>query len=124
MARNKYLSNKELLKEIHKSKVSYCEFDEPHYHQFDTIVENYDDMFTDEALADATGVTISIVDPDGTVQVNASAMSKTATGVYEYYYDTTSSSVAGEWRIEVISTNSSRTSYHHGHFTLSAGINE
>lgn len=53
MARNKYLSNKELLKEIHKSKVSYSEFTEPHYHQFDAIVENYDDMFTDEALAEA-----------------------------------------------------------------------
>ena len=53
MARNKYLSNKELLKEIHNSKVSYSEFTEPHYHQFDAIVENYDDMFTDEALAEA-----------------------------------------------------------------------
>jgi hypothetical protein len=53
MARNKYLSNKELLKEIHKSKVSYSEFTEPHYHQFDAIVENYDDMFTDEVLAEA-----------------------------------------------------------------------
>ena len=53
MARNKYLNNKELLKEIHKSKASYCEFIEPHYHQFDTIVENYDDVFTKDSLQDA-----------------------------------------------------------------------
>ena len=53
MARTNYLSNKELLKEIHKSKVSFSEFIEPHYHQFDTVVESYDDMFSDEALADA-----------------------------------------------------------------------
>ena len=50
MARNKYLNNKELLKEIHNSKCSYSEFTEPQYHQFDAIVEDYDDMFGDEAL--------------------------------------------------------------------------
>ena len=43
--RNKYLSNKELLKEIHKSKCSYSEFLEPQYHQFDAVVENYDDVW-------------------------------------------------------------------------------
>jgi hypothetical protein len=64
MARNKYLSNKELLKEIHKSKVSYSEFDKPAYHQFDAIVENFDDLFNeveemediiDEATGEVTG---------------------------------------------------------------------
>lgn len=50
MARNKYLNNKELLKEIHKSKVSYSEFTEPHYHRFDAIVEDYDDLFLPETL--------------------------------------------------------------------------
>ena len=45
MARNKYLNNKELLKEIHNSKVSYSEFDKPEYHRFDAIVEAFDDLF-------------------------------------------------------------------------------
>ncbi len=49
-ARNKYLNNKELLKEIHKSKCSFSEFTEPQYHQFDVVVENYDDVWTNATL--------------------------------------------------------------------------
>lgn len=36
----KYLNNKELLIEIHKSKVSYCEFDQPKYADYDVIVSD------------------------------------------------------------------------------------
>lgn len=39
-----YLSNKELLKEIHKSKTSYCEFDSPGYADYDVIVDNIKQM--------------------------------------------------------------------------------
>jgi len=85
------------------------------------IYYNYDD---DKVLADATGVTITIKDPKGTIQVDTTAMTKTSTGIYEYYYDTTSSSIVGDYQMEVISTNSSKTSYYSGHFRLSAGINE
>ena len=46
-ARNKYLNNKELLKEIHNSKVSYSEFDKPGYDKFDAIVEDFDDLFNE-----------------------------------------------------------------------------
>ena len=35
-----YLSNKELLKEIHRSKSSYCEFVEPKYADYDIIVDS------------------------------------------------------------------------------------
>lgn len=35
-----YLSNKELLKEIHKSKTSYCQFEKSEYADYDLIVEN------------------------------------------------------------------------------------
>ena len=49
-ARNKYLNNKELLKEIHNSKCSYSEFTKPEYHQFDAVVEDYDDLWTQETL--------------------------------------------------------------------------
>jgi len=44
-ARNPYLNNKDLLKEIHNSKTSYSEFDKEEYHRFDAIAETYDDLF-------------------------------------------------------------------------------
>lgn len=50
-----YLNNKDLLKEIHKSKTSYCEFVDQKYHQYDYIldtVRNDDrvDMIFDEHI--------------------------------------------------------------------------
>lgn len=85
------------------------------------IYYNYDD---DEALVAATSVAISIVDPAGTVVVNAAAMTSTATGVYEYYYATTASNVEGNYQIEIDSLDSSYHTYVSGHFKLFAGINE
>jgi len=41
MARRvKYLNNRDLLKEIHKSKNSYCSFTKKEYHQYDSILPN------------------------------------------------------------------------------------
>lgn len=37
-----YLNNKDILKEIHASKNSYCSFSQPEYHQYDIIID-YDD---------------------------------------------------------------------------------
>jgi hypothetical protein len=34
-----YLNNKDILKEIHKSKTTYCYFVEPEYHQYDIIID-------------------------------------------------------------------------------------
>ena len=34
-----YLNNKDILKEIHESKNSYCYFTKPEYHQYDLIVD-------------------------------------------------------------------------------------
>jgi hypothetical protein len=50
MAKTNYLSNKQLLKEIHRSKRSYCEFTAPHYHQYDVIVEELDEIFEPETI--------------------------------------------------------------------------
>ena len=45
-----YLTNKELLKEIHKSKMSYCYVKDDQYAEYDLIVETFDDI-TPEAVS-------------------------------------------------------------------------
>ena len=92
------------------------------------IVYVYDD---DEALVDASSVDISIIDPDGTIAVNASAvsvkeraMTKTDTGIYEYYYTTAITIVEGDYQIECDITDGSYHTYVHSHFNMVAGINE
>ncbi len=45
MAEHNYLSNKDLLSEIHKSKISYCEFTDPKFHRYDIIVEDFESIF-------------------------------------------------------------------------------
>lgn len=54
-ARNPYLNNKDLLKEIHNSKTSYSEFNKPEYHRFDAIAETFDDLFKQEEALDDRG---------------------------------------------------------------------
>lgn len=92
------------------------------------IVYVYDD---DEALVDATSVDISIIDPDGDIAVNASAvsvdevaMTKTTTGTYEYYFTTLITIDEGDYQIECDITDGSYHTYVHSHFNLRAGINE
>lgn len=48
-----YLSNKELLLEIQKSKNSFCEFLEKKYEDYDLIVENHEDCFKIENIEKA-----------------------------------------------------------------------
>jgi hypothetical protein len=43
-----YLNNKDMLKEIHRSKNSFCEYISPKYSDYDVIVENLDDIFLPE----------------------------------------------------------------------------
>ena len=81
----------------------------------------YDD---DEALVAATSVDVSIKDPDGTVVVDETAMTPSSTGVYEYYYTTTTSVIEGDYQVECDITDSSYHTYVHGHFLVRAGINE
>ena len=40
MRKQNYLNNKDMLKEIHKSKLSFCSLVEDEYSRFDVIVEN------------------------------------------------------------------------------------
>lgn len=43
-----YLNNKDMLKEIHRSKNSFCEYIDPKYGDYDVIVENLQDIFLPE----------------------------------------------------------------------------
>ena len=42
MRKVNYLNNKDILKEIHKSKSSFCSFVDPEYHQYDIILDDID----------------------------------------------------------------------------------
>lgn len=53
MKKQNYLNNKDMLKEIHKSKLSYCYLLDKEHGRYDVIVENYDDMFTPETIQTA-----------------------------------------------------------------------
>jgi hypothetical protein len=71
----------------------------------DTVfIRAYTYLSTTDVLDDPTAVTIDIYDPDGTKQVDAEAMTKSDTGIYDYYYNmgaTPSSMAKGKWRGEV-----------------------
>ena len=43
-----YLNNKDMLKEIHRSKTSFCEFSDFKYSDYDVIVEDVNDIFLTE----------------------------------------------------------------------------
>lgn len=43
-----YLNNKDMLREIHKSKNSFCEYTDPKYSDYDVIVEDLQDIFLPE----------------------------------------------------------------------------
>lgn len=58
----------------------------------------YDD---DGDLVDPTSVKCTIIDDDGTTQVDAQDMTQDVAGVYDYYYNTTTSSATGWWRGQV-----------------------
>ena len=56
----------------------------------------YDD---DEELVDpTTSITIDVWDSAGTKQVDGVAMTSVSTGIYEHYYNTSTSSETGNWR--------------------------
>lgn len=48
-----YLNNKDMLREIHKSKTSFCEYIDPKYSTYDCIVEKLEDCFLPESILHA-----------------------------------------------------------------------
>ena len=53
MRRTNYLNNKDILKEIHKSKSSFCEFTDPDYGNYDLIWTNTIEKITKKAVKEA-----------------------------------------------------------------------
>lgn len=53
MRKQKYLNNKDMLKEIHKSKLSFCSVIDDDYTRFDVIVETPEDMHNPEIVQQA-----------------------------------------------------------------------
>ena len=53
----------------------------------------------------ATSITITVVDSAGTSKVSVSAMTKTDTGKYSYYYTIASDAALGWWTSTVITTD-------------------
>jgi hypothetical protein len=47
-AKQNYLNNKDLLREIHKSKMSYCYIEDPQYFNYNIIVDNLEDITPDK----------------------------------------------------------------------------
>ena len=43
-----YLNNKDMLKEIHRSKNTFCEYTDQKYSDYDVIVETLNDIFLPE----------------------------------------------------------------------------
>ena len=53
MRKQNYLNNKDMLKEIHKSKLSYCYVLDDEYSRFDVIVESEDEITNSEVVQTA-----------------------------------------------------------------------
>jgi len=53
MKRQNYLNNKDMLKEIHKSKLSFCSILDSEYSRFDVIVEDIEDIKKPEVIQQA-----------------------------------------------------------------------
>jgi uncharacterized protein YfaS (alpha-2-macroglobulin family) len=62
------------------------------------------------SYTDPTAITIDVIDPDGTVQTDDTAMTKSSTGIYYYRYHvgaTTAAMDKGNWRGRVKVTDGS-----------------
>jgi hypothetical protein len=63
-----------------------------------TYVYTDDDELTDPT----TSIKVTIYDPNGDKQVDGDDMTQSDTGIYEYYYQTTSSTDKGWWHGNVV----------------------
>jgi uncharacterized protein YfaS (alpha-2-macroglobulin family) len=79
------------------------------YYQGETMRQSVEVRDTNGTLLDADTIVISIVDPEGTVQVNTQAMTKDSTGKYRYDYLLAVDAEEGEWKTEIKAVKSFTT---------------
>ncbi len=65
MRKQNYLNNKDMLKEIHKSKLTYCHSVDDEYGRFDIIVDNYEDIFDPDIIQQARENRASVLSSQG-----------------------------------------------------------
>jgi len=71
------------------------------YYQGETMRQNVSVRDVLGILVDPAAIEITIIDPDGTVMVDAEAMTKGAVGKYLYNYLIAEDAPSGEWKTEV-----------------------
>jgi len=75
-----YLNNRDILKEIHESKTTYCHFTKPEYHRYDLIVDlpltsienSFEYAFSEDAITLAKETRASRLSVDSGVKVDPS----------------------------------------------------
>lgn len=88
-----YVNNKDMLKEIHKSKNTFCEYVDPKYADYDVIVENVDDIFLPETqdaarIARAARIAVTAFDIAVANTVVTSKADKPRLAEYKFKPDT------------------------------------
>ena len=71
------------------------------YYQGETMRQSVEVTDTNGALVDADSIVITIVDPTGTTQASAQAMTNDSTGKYHYDYLIAADAALGEWQTEI-----------------------
>ena len=56
-----------------------------------------------------TSIHATIIDSSASTQASASTMSEAATGVYEYYHNTTTNSAKGRWQVQIVEVSGTKT---------------
>ena len=65
MRKQNYLNNKDMLKEIHKSKLTYCHLADENYSRFDIIINSYEDIFDPDIIQQARENRASVLSSQG-----------------------------------------------------------
>lgn len=96
--------------------VTYKKFD-----RTETIIMELEIKDENDAYADpATSTKVTVTDPDGTVVVNDTSMSKDAVGRYHHDYTPGADAVLGWYRIKYVATDGGRVTIQDDGFTLEA----
>jgi uncharacterized protein YfaS (alpha-2-macroglobulin family) len=71
------------------------------YYQGETMPQAVEVRTTAGALVDPDTIVITIVDPEGTTEIDAQSMTKKVTGKYSYAYLLAVDALVGKWKTEI-----------------------